>query len=259
MISHLANPQKFLRFAKVASPLCSVVALVLIAVGVLIGLFFSPADYQQGDTVRLMYIHVPAATMALSGFVFIAMASLVSFVWRHNLADIAARAAAAPGALFTFLALFTGAVWGKPTWGAWWVWDARLTSVLILFFIYLGYIAVWRSNPDERRVAGFARLVALVGAINVPIVKFSVDWWNSLHQPASLLRSGGPTIHPDMLLPLLLMMFGYGVLFAWLVLIDMETQILRKRARANRSRGVRVGRVTESYADDSKNSGVSYV
>lgn len=249
MFSYLANPQHFLRFARIATPLAGGAAAILIALGVVIGLFFSPADYQQGDTVRLMYIHVPAASMALGGFVFIAGASLVSFVWRHNLADVAARSAALPGAAFTFLALVTGAVWGKPTWGAWWVWDARLTSVLVLFFLYIGYIAVWRSNPDTRRVAGFARIVALVGVINVPIVKFSVDWWNSLHQPASLLRAGGPSIHPSMLTPLFLMMAGYGLLFAWFVLVGVQTDILKRKSERQEKPAVRRGRLVQASAE----------
>ncbi len=237
MLSYFSNPIRFKNLAMRLEPVVIALTATLLCAGLLFGLVFSPADYQQGDTVRLMYIHVPAATLALGVYVFIAFMSAIAFVWRHTLADLAARRAAPIGAAFTFLALFTGAVWGKPTWGAWWVWDARLTSMLVLLFIYLGYIAVWRSSHDPMRSAKFARIVALVGLINIPIIKFSVDWWNSLHQPASLLKAGGPSIHPSMLTPLFLMMAAYGCLFAWLVLtgvrLDLEkAQIRRKRERA---------------------------
>jgi heme exporter protein C len=162
--------------------------------------------------------------------------SLVAFVWRHSLADIAARSAAVPGAVFTALALFTGAVWGKPTWGAWWVWDARLTSMLILLFIYFGYMAVWQAVPETARAARFARILALVGFINIPIIKFSVEWWNSLHQPASILRADGPTIDPSMLTPLFAMIIAYSALFGWLVLAGMQTMVAHQRVEARSAR-----------------------
>ena len=175
MFSHFSNPAKFEALAHRVGPVAFIVFAVLATIGIFMGLFIAPEDYQQGDSVRIMYVHVPAAWMALASFSFIAGMSFIGFVWRHNLADLAARSAAAPGAAFTALALFTGAVWGKPTWGAWWVWDARLTSVLVLFFLYLGYMAIWQSVQDQAKAARFARILAMVGAINIPIVKFSVD------------------------------------------------------------------------------------
>ena len=215
--------------AKVVEPLALIVFALSAGIGITMGLLFSPADYLQGEIVRIMYVHVPAAWMALAAYSFIAMMSLVAFVWRHSLADVIARNAALPGLIFTGLALFTGAVWGKPTWGAWWVWDARLTSMLALLFIYLGYMAVWRSIPTPARAAQFARILALIGFINVPIIKFSVDWWNSLHQPASILRADGPTIDGAMLIPLFSMIIAYMALFLWLVLIGVRADILEQR------------------------------
>ncbi len=230
MFSRFSNPARFDALARSAGPIAFAIFAICASIGLLTGLVFSPADYQQGDSVRIMYVHVPAAWMAVAAYTFIAAMSLVAFVWRHPLADVAARSAAFPGAVFTGLALFTGAIWGKPTWGAWWVWDARLTFVLVLFFVYLGYMAVWQSVQEPARAARFARILALVGFINVPIIKFSVDWWNSLHQPASILRLDGPTIHSSMLLPLFSMAIAYTALFVWLVFAGMRADIaLRKR------------------------------
>lgn len=229
MWSRFSNPAKFETMARVIGPISLGLFLMTAVIGLGLGLFYSPEDYQQGDAVRMMYVHVPAAWMAMGAYSFIAVMSLVAFVWRHTLADIAARSAALPGAVFTALALFTGAVWGKPTWGAWWVWDARLTSMLILLFTYFGYMAIWQSVPEQVRAARFARILALVGFINIPIIKFSVEWWNSLHQPASILRADGPTIHPAMLIPLLLMIFAYTALFTWLVVLEMRTSLMRQR------------------------------
>ncbi|MHA7871721.1 MAG: heme ABC transporter permease [Hyphococcus sp.] len=236
MFSRFSNPARFEALAAQVAPVAFACFVTFAAVGVGIGLFASPEDYQQGDSVRIMYVHVPAAWMAMASFSFIALMSFIGFVWRHNLADLAARAAAAPGAAFTALALITGAVWGKPTWGAWWVWDARLTSVLILFFIYLGYMAIWESVEEETRAARFARILALVGAINIPIIKFSVEWWNSLHQPASILRADGPTIHASMLTPLLMMIVSYTALFVWLVLTGVRTELIMRRMERRQTR-----------------------
>lgn len=232
MFSRFSNPAKFEALARAVSPWAFGVFGAFALAGLVLGLFFSPEDYQQGDSVRIMYAHVPAAWMALGAYTFIAVMSLVAFVWRHSLADFAARSAAGPGAVFTALALFTGAVWGKPTWGAWWVWDARLTSVLVLFFIYLGYIAVWRAVPEPARAARFARIFALLGFINIPIIKFSVEWWNSLHQPASILRTDGPTIHASMLWPLFAMIIAYTALFVWLVLAGLRADLIEQRLEA---------------------------
>lgn len=236
MFSRFSNPDQFEAMSRVIAPMAFAGFVVFALAGLMIGLFFSPEDYQQGDSVRIMYVHVPAAWMALGAYSFIAAMSVVAFVWRHSLADFAARAAAGPGAVFTALALITGMVWGKPTWGAWWVWDARLTSVLILLFIYFGYIAIWRAVDDPQRAARFARIFALLGFINVPIVKFSVDWWNSLHQPASILRADGPTIHQSMLTPLFAMIVAYMALFVWLVLTGVRVYIIRMRLERRSTR-----------------------
>ncbi len=236
MWSRFSNPAKFEALARTGGPIACGVFLLCAAFGLVVGLFFSPADYQQGDSARIMYMHVPAAWMSMGAYSFIAMMSLIAFVWRHSLADVAARAAAAPGAVFTALALFTGAVWGKPTWGAWWVWDARLTSMLLLLFIYFGYMAVWQAVPETARAARFARILALIGFINVPIIKFSVDWWNSLHQTASIIRADGPTIHPSMLTPLFAMIIAYTALFVWLVFLGMRAALARRRVEARGAR-----------------------
>ncbi|MEO1242409.1 MAG: heme ABC transporter permease CcmC [Pseudomonadota bacterium] len=236
MFSRFSNPAKFEALAGKIAPAAFIIFAASALIGVVMGLFVAPEDYQQGDSVRIMYVHVPAAWMALASFSFIAAMSFVGFVWRHNLADLAARSAAAPGAAFTALALFTGAVWGKPTWGAWWVWDARLTSVLVLFFLYLGYMAIWQSVQDQARAARFARILALVGAINIPIIKFSVDWWNSLHQPASIFRADGPTIHTSMLIPLFALVIAYMALFTWLVLTGVRADLINRRLEARQLR-----------------------
>lgn len=236
MWSRFSNPAKFEALGRAVSPFAFGLFAVGAAYGLFTGLLNSPADYQQGDSVRIMYVHVPAAWMALAAYSFIAMMSLVAFVWRHSLADFAARSAALPGAVFTALALITGAVWGKPTWGAWWVWDARLTSMLILLFIYFGYLAVWQAVPETARAARFARILALVGFINIPIIKFSVEWWNSLHQPASILRADGPTIDGSMLTPLFAMIFAYTALFVWLVIAGMRTLLSRQRLEGRSAR-----------------------
>lgn len=194
MFDYLANPSRFLRLSNRLFMPIGVITCICLAYGLYLGLFASPADYQQGDTVRIIYIHVPAAWLALFGYVGLGLCGLFYVVWRHPLADIAARAIAPVGAVFALLTLITGALWGKPMWGAWWVWDARLTSMLILFFFYLGVIALANGFDRPERGSRPAALLAMVGVINVPIVKFSVDWWNTLHQPASLLRSGGPAV-----------------------------------------------------------------
>jgi len=179
--------------------------------------------------VLLLFIHVPAATMAEMAYGAIAVCSLLSLVWRHPLSDIAARAAAPLGALFTFLGLVTGSLWGKPMWGTYWVWDARLTSFLLLLFLYIGYMALWNAIEDETRAARAAAILALVGAVNIPIIKFSVNWWNTLHQGESIVSGG---VAPVFLAPLLLMMTGYGLLFASLWMVRIRTAILERRARS---------------------------
>ena len=225
----LANPDRFDRLARSAAPWTAAAAAAVLAGGLYLALFKSPADYQQGDSVRIMYVHVPAAWMALMCYTAMAVASVTGFIWKHPLADVAAKSTAPIGAAFTFLALVTGSLWGKPMWGTWWAWDARLTSVLILFFMYLGYMALWSAIDDKVRAARIAAIGCIAGFINVPIIKFSVDWWNSLHQPASVIRADGPTIHPDMLTPLLLMGVGYALIFATLLLFSMRAEIAERR------------------------------
>ena len=227
-----ANPGRFLRLAERVLPWCVGVSAVSIAVGLYLALFVAPADYQQSESVRIMYVHVPSAWMALFVYTNIAVASAVALIWRHPLADLAAKASSPVGAGFTFLALVTGSLWGKPMWGTWWVWDARLTSVLILFFLYLGHMALMNAFDDPARGRKAAAVLALVGFVNVPIIKFSVDWWNTLHQPSSLLRAEGPSIHPDMLWPLLLMGLGFTFYYVSLLLVRMKSELLAARIRA---------------------------
>jgi heme exporter protein C len=233
MISALANPKRFLDMSKGMLPWTGGLAFVLLAVGFYWALFRTPPDYQQGESVKIMFVHVPAAWMGLFVYACMAGASLMGLVFRHPLADVAAKSAAPLGAAFTALALFTGSLWGRPMWGTYWQWgDARLVSELILLFIYLGYIALWNAIDDPNRAARAAAILSLVGAADVPIIHFSVDWWNTLHQPASVLRIGGPTIDPSFLWPLLILALGYTVLFFWLWLLRMQTEIFQRRARA---------------------------
>jgi heme exporter protein C len=230
-IIDLANPTRFLALTDRLLPLVWAAALIGLGVGLYMALFVAPADYQQGDTVRIMFIHVPSAWLAMFGYGLMAIAALGTLVWRHPLADVAAKSIAPIGATFTFLALVTGSLWGKPMWGTYWVWDARLTSVLVLFLMYLGLLALWRAVDDPGRAARVAAVLILVGAINLPIIKFSVDWWNTLHQPASVIRLDGPTIDASMLWPLLVMALAMTLLFAALALMTMRNEILRRRVR----------------------------
>jgi heme exporter protein C len=222
-----ANPAIFMRLSGALLPWVSGAAAIALAVGLYLG-FHVPPDYQQGMTVTIMFVHVPAAIVAESAYGLIAIASLFSLVWRHPLADTAARAAAPLGAGFTTLGLITGSLWGRPMWGAYWVWDARLTSFLLLLFLYLGYIALWNAIEDEARAARAAAILALVGAINLPIIKFSVDWWNTLHQGESILSG---QIAKVFLWPLLSMALGYMLLFAALWMLRIRTEIVTRRAR----------------------------
>jgi heme exporter protein C len=239
MLSRLANPARFMRLSATALPWCAWLCLLVLAVGLYLALVVAPPDYQQGEAVRIMYVHVPAAWLALDGYLFIAIASGVALVARHPLAEIAARAAAPIGAGFTFVCLVSGSLWGRPMWGTWWAWDARLTSVLVLFFLYLGYIALVNAFDDPARGGKAGSILALVGVVNLPIIKFSVVWWNTLHQPASVLRRGGPTIAWPMLLPLLVMAAGFALLFATLLLLRMRTALLERKALAMRLQGGR--------------------
>ena len=227
-----ANPTRFMRIAEKALPWITIAAIFFISAGLYQGLFISPADYQQGETVRIMYVHVPSAWMAMFCYTLLAVASGSFLIWKHPLADIAAQAAAPIGAGFTAMALITGALWGQPMWGTWWVWDARLTSVLILFFLYLGYMALVNAFDEPERGARAGAILALVGVVNVPIIKFSVDWWNTLHQPASLSRLDAPAIDPAMLVPLLMMAVGFKLYFLTVLIIRMRVLLMARRIRA---------------------------
>jgi heme exporter protein C len=226
-----ANPTRFLGFAERVLPW--LIGLTVIAFAA--GLYLSggaPDDYQQGATVKIMFLHVPSAWLAMFGWTVMSVAALGTLVWRHPLADVAAKAAAPLGAAFTFLCLTTGSLWGRPMWGTYWVWDARLTSVLVLFLMYLGVIALWRTVEDPSRAGRAAAILTLVGAINIPIIKWSVDWWNTLHQPASVVKLGGPAIHPTILLPLMVMAVAFLLLFVTLHVAAMRNEILRRRVRS---------------------------
>jgi heme exporter protein C len=232
----LANPDRFLRFTRPLMPAAWALAVALLAVASWLA-FSVPEDFRQGDTVRIMFVHVPAASVGLAIYAALGVSSFFALVFRHPLADAAARAAALPGAAFTALALITGSLWGKPMWGAWWAWgDARLMSVLILFLFYVGYMALRASIDDETRAARAAAVLGLVGLVNLPIVKFSVDWWNTLHQPASLLRTDGPAMPPVYLTPLLTMMAAWGVFFLAVWLTAIRTEIVRRRVLSIRTR-----------------------
>lgn len=206
--------------------------LVLVAAGLYDGLVISPPEHDQGDTVRIMYVHVPAAWLAMFGYTGMGVASFVYLVWRHSLADVAARAIAPVGAAFAFVCLATGAIWGRPTWGVWWVWDGRLASMLILFLLYLGYIALREALDDQHQGARAGAILALVGLVNVPVVKFSVDWWATAHQPAAVFRFDGPTLEAAFLRPLLVSALGFGFVFGAVVLVRMRSEVLRRRAVA---------------------------
>ena len=229
-LSDLASPHRFLSLARVLVPTFAALALVLTGLGLVLG-FRAPPDYQQGETVRIMYIHVPAAWISLAAYTLMAVASLGTLVWRHPLADVAAKTAAPIGAAFCLLCLVTGALWGRPMWGAYWVWDPRLTSELVLFLLYLGVIALWNAIEDPGRAGRAAAILTLVGFINVPIVTFSVEWWSSLHQGASVFRPGGPAIHPSILWPLMISAAGFTALFFALHVAAMRNEILRRRLR----------------------------
>src|ERR1700756_132884 len=228
-----ANPTRFLSLTARILPWLAAATAILLLIG-LTQSAMAPDDYQQGATVKIMFIHVPNAWLSMFVWGVMSLAALGTLVWRHPLADVAAKAAAPIGAAFTFLALVTGSLWGRPMWGTYWQWDARLTSVLILFLMYLGLIALWRAVDDPARAARAAAILTLVGALNLPIIKFSVDWWNTLHQPASVLRMGGSTIYPTILVPLLIMAVAFMLLFVTLHLSAMRNELLRRRVRTLR-------------------------
>ncbi|EFO32671.1 heme exporter protein C [Roseibium sp. TrichSKD4] len=243
-----ANPTRFMRLADRILPWLIGICVIAFAIGLYKSFFMAPEDYQQGDTVRIMFIHVPAAWLAMMCYSVMALSSIGTLVWKHPLADVSAKCAALIGAAFTFISLVTGSLWGKPMWGTYWVWDARLTSVLVLFIMYLGLMALWRTMEDPIKAGKAAAVLTLVGALNLPIIKFSVDWWNTLHQPASVMRLDGPTIHPDMLVPLLVMAFAFSVLFFVLHLRAMQNEVLRRRVRTMRQKAAASARPAAATA-----------
>jgi heme exporter protein C len=226
----LANPSRFLALSGRILPWLSAATLIAFAFGIaqVIG---APDDYQQGATAKIMYIHVPSAWLSMFIWGTMSIAALGTLVWRHPLADVAAKAAAPIGAALTLQCLITGSLWGRPMWGTYWVWDGRLTSVLVLFLMYLGVLALWRTIEEPARAARAVAVLTLVGAINLPIIKFSVDWWSTLHQPSSVLRMGGPAMHPSILVPLLVMGLAFFLLFFTLHLAAMRNEIMRRRVR----------------------------
>ena len=226
-----ANPARFLVLARPATGWLLAIGLVLTAVGIFAGLTLTPPDYLQGETVRILYIHVPAAWLGMAGWVGIAVASVSQLVWRHPLAAVAGRATAPAGATFAALCLASGSIWGRPTWGTWWEWDGRLTSMLILLFLYLGYIALDAAERERGGEGRLAALFGLVGAINLPIIHYSVLWWRTLHQGQSITLTGS-TIAPELLWPLPLTMLGFTALFIAVVLMRMRADLARTKIEA---------------------------
>ena len=229
MIDYLANPSRFFRITNFLLPWLMGLSITLTIIGIYFALFDSPEDLIQGSAVRIMYVHVPSAWLSISSYLLLSICSFFFIVWRHPLADILSRSIAPVGALFSLLTLLTGSIWGRPMWGTWWVWDARLTSMLILFIFFLGYIAL--SNAFERNERGSrpAALLAIVGSINLPIVKFSVDWWNTLHQPASIIRTGGISIDQSMLVPLIIMTFAFHFFFVLVVILRAHSILIERK------------------------------
>ena len=236
---NLANPTRFLGLLdKIMIPLV-ILTMLAFAVGLYMTFFVAPDDYQQGATVKIMFVHVPAAWLGMFAYTMMAISSLGTLIWKHPLADVSAKAAGPLGAAFTFISLITGSLWGKPMWGTWWVWDARLTSMLVLLIIYLGLMALWRTIEDPIRAGKAAAILTLVGFINVPIIKFSVDWWSTLHQPASVMTLDGPKMHSSILMPLLVMALASTLLFTVLHLKAMKNEILRRRIRTMQMQAAR--------------------
>jgi heme exporter protein C len=238
-LSDLANPTRFLALASIVIPWMAAFTALCFIVGLYLS-FTTEGDYQQGETVRIMYIHVPAAWLSMMGYTIMSLSAIGTLVWRHPLADVSAKAAAPLGAAFTLIALVTGSMWGKPMWGTWWVWDARLTSVFILFLMYLSLIALNRAMDDPSKAARVSAVLILVGFVNIPIIKFSVDWWNTLHQSASVLRLDGSTIDPEFLRPLLVMAIAFTMLFLTLHVMAIRNEIWRRRISAQRRLAARL-------------------
>ncbi len=229
MLHYFANPSRFQKIARILWPLFGALSLILFTLGTHAALVTSPPDYQQGETVRIMYVHVPAAWWALALYTIMALAAITAFVWKHTVADLFCKAAAPVGAVLSAICLITGSIWGKPMWGAWWVWDARLTSMLILFFLYVGFIVLRNAFDDEQRGEKASQILLVVGLINIPIIKFSVDWWNTLHQGATIIKKGGPSLDPSMMPALFLMAGGVFFFCGAIILLRILTAITMKK------------------------------
>ncbi len=229
MIFKFANPLKFQRLTEKFEPLTISVALILLSLGLFFSFFNSPPDYLQGETVRIMYIHVPCAWFSLMIYSVIVICSICSIIFRHTLADLISRSCAPIGACFTLATLLTGSLWGKPTWGTWWVWDARLTSVLILLIIYIGLIIINSAYEDKSKADKYASILAVVGAVNLPIIKWSVNWWSTLHQPASISKFDSPSIDSSMLIPLFIMTFSFFFFFISILFIRLRGEIIQRK------------------------------
>lgn len=235
----LANPTRFLKLARPLTVIFGLGGVLLIVIGTYAGLFMVPADYLQGDSFRILYMHVPAAWLGMGGWTGIAIASIVQLVWRHPLAGVGARAVALPGALFTILCLVTGSIWGRPTWGTWWEWDGRMTSMLVLLFLYIAYMALASASEERTSVSRATAIFGIVGAINIPIIKYSVVWWNTLHQGASISITGGSKIAPEMLWPLGITTLGFSLLFGAIVLMRMRAILASAKVEARLQRMAR--------------------
>lgn len=227
-----ANPTRFLRLADAIMPWLLGIFVLSFGAGLYLAFFASPPDYQQGNTVRIMYIHVPSAIMTTGLYMFMAIASAAALIWRHPLSALAAKSAAPVGAAFCFVTLATGSLWGRPMWGTWWEWDGRMTSVLVQFFLYLGYMVIWQAFSDRQRASNAAAILAIVGVVNLVIIRFSVEWWNTLHQPASLLKKGGPSIDGSMLWPLATMAVAASAYAGLMILMNTKAELHLRRAEA---------------------------
>jgi heme exporter protein C len=244
MFNYLANPTRFLKIQAAVQPWLAALTAIVMAYGLYLALFVAPPDYQQGETVRIMFIHVPASTLALGIYVFMAFAHAIGFIFRHPLADAAAKSAAPIGAALTFISLATGSLWGKPMWGAWWVWDARLTSELFLLFLYLGIIALHGAIEDKRTAGRAVSILALVGVVNLPIIHFSVEWWNTLHQGSTVSLMGGSKMDPRMLRPLLIMSFAFKFYYGWVLFLRARNEVLERERNTSWVRELAEGKAS---------------
>jgi len=227
VLKNMLKPRAVSEISKRFSIFFIFVSLTFLIIGLYVGIFISPPDYQQGDSVRIMYVHVPAATMASMVYALIALSSAVALIWKHSLAHITAKAAAPIGAVFTFIALATGALWGQPTWGTFWAWDARLTSMLVLFLFYVAYILTWKIIKVYEKANKVSSIIGIIGTFNLPIIRYSVDWWNTLHQPSSITLTSAPTIHYSMLLPLIIMFIAMLIYSFIIFLMKYKTELMK--------------------------------